>query len=184
MNLSTRSRSSRVHATASLLALAAVVAAGCPADDVDDDASSIESGNESGPANTETTAAEGTTANDETAGTTDSGVITNACGTFDTNVPGDSAIPQDPDDPEIIDACTALCDAMASVADCTTDPAACLDACKLRSCTICPGTLVPLVACETELFDAATCECGAEGAACGTPEGCSAELAATSQCGG
>jgi hypothetical protein len=183
MIFGSRSRSPRVHEAASLV-LAAIVAAGCPADDADDGASSIESGNDSGPTNTETTAAEGTTASDETIGTTGSGVIVNGCGTFDTNVPGDSAIPQDPDDPEIIDACTALCDAMATIADCTTDPVACLDACKLRSCSICPGTLAPLVACETELFDGATCECGEEGTECGTPAGCSTQLSATSQCGG
>lgn len=52
---------------------------------------------------------------------TTSGLITNACGTFDPNEPGDSVILQDPDDLEIITACAALCDTLADVPDCTTD---------------------------------------------------------------
>ncbi|MGB1698945.1 MAG: hypothetical protein ACPHRO_03250 [Nannocystaceae bacterium] len=39
----------------------------------------------------------------ETSG--DDGEITNGCGTFDTSLPGDSPIPQDPDDPEILYDC-------------------------------------------------------------------------------
>jgi hypothetical protein len=186
MSHGSRFRSFELLATA-LLALV-TIGAGCPSDDVDDGVASMESGNDSGPGSTGTTAADGTTSPDSSTGTAtdgaDTGGITNACGTFDTDEAGDSVIPQDPDDPEIITACTALCDAMAGVPDCTTDPAACLDTCKLRSCQICPGTLAPLVACETELFDAATCRCGADGAVCSTPEGCSTQLGATGQCGG
>jgi hypothetical protein len=174
---------SRHHASL-LLALAALVGLGCPADDADDGVASMESGNvpgSTGPESTATSAANGTM---DPGGTSDSGVIMNACGTFDTNEPGDGGYPQDPDDPDIIAACTALCDAMTGVVDCTTDPAACLEACKLRSCQICSGTLVPLVTCETELFDATACTCDADGALCGTPEGCAEQLADTYQCGG
>jgi hypothetical protein len=175
-----RSCSLHRHAV-SMLALAVLVGTACPADDVDDGVASMESGNDSGQGSTGTTAADTAAESDDATG---SGIVMNACGTFDFNEPGDSVIPQDPDDPEIITACTTLCDAMAGVPECTTIPETCLETCKLRSCPICPGTLVPLVACETELFDAATCECGTNGAVCGTPEGCSEQRAATIQCGG
>jgi hypothetical protein len=117
-------------------------------------------------------------------GSSESGLVMNACGTFDPNRPGDSVIPQDPDDPEIVAACTSLCEALANVPECTTDPTPCLDACKLRSCNICPGTLVPLVECETEMFAADGCSCGRVGAECPTPEGCRELLSDTNACGG
>ena len=107
----------------------------------------------------------------EASGSSDTGLVMNACGTFDPNRPGDSVIPQDPDDPDIIAACTALCEALASVPDCNTDATTCLDTCKMRSCNVCPGTLVPLVDCETEMFAAAGCSCGRTGAEFPTHDG-------------
>ena len=176
--------SSRHAAPLPLLVLAALLAMACPTDDVDDGVASIESGNDSGPGSTDTTAANGTTA-DSTGGTGESGdLIMNACGTFDPNKPGDSAIPQDPDDPELVEACTALCEAIPAIPDCTIDPAECLEACTLRSCGVCPGTLAPLVTCETEMVGTTECTCGESGVVCSTPEGCADQLDATSQCGG
>lgn len=117
-------------------------------------------------------------------GSSESGLVMNACGTFDPDRPGDSVIPQDPDDPEILAACTALCEAFADVPECTTDAATCIDDCKLRSCNICPGTLAPLVECETEMFVPDGCTCGRMGAECSTPEGCRELLGNTTACGG
>lgn len=121
---------------------------------------------------------------DETGTQTGDGLITNACGTFDPNEPGDSVIPQDPDDPEILVACTALCGAQAELMDCTTSAEACLEHCKLRSCTICPDTLAPLVDCETAMFVGDGCTCDAEGIDCPTPAGCSDLADQTGFCGG
>ncbi|MCA9707113.1 MAG: hypothetical protein KDK70_14775 [Myxococcales bacterium] len=108
----------------------------------------------------------------------------NECGTFDPTEPGDGVVPQDPSDPEIIAACTALCEALATVPECRTDPATCLDDCRLRSCPICPGTLAPLVTCETENFDAAACRCGPQGASCPIPAPCGDLEDQTGFCGG
>jgi hypothetical protein len=145
-------------------ALASAVA--CDADDSDDSAqTSADTGTESG-------------------ADTDDGLITNACGTFDPNEPGDSVIPQDPDDPEIVTACTALCDAQAGIMDCTTSAEACLEHCKMRSCSICPGTLAPLVDCETSMFVDEGCTCDAEGIDCPVPAGCSELSNETGFCGG
>src|SRR5688572_8380716 len=118
------------------------------------------------------------------ASSTDSGVVTNACGTFDPNFPGDSVPPQDPDDPEIIAACTDLCELLGTIGDCAGSPEACLEECKLRSCTICPGTLAPLVECETAMFGAEACTCEATGPQCPTPAGCDELEDDTTQCGG
>ncbi len=117
-------------------------------------------------------------------GTETGGLITNACGTFDPNEPGDSVIPQDPDDPEIIAACTALCEVYVALDSCQTDAAVCLETCKLRSCPICPGTLAPLVTCETEMFGTGECTCTPDGIDCSTPPGCSDLADATGFCGG
>lgn len=121
--------------------------------------------------------------NDES-GTEGEEPITNACGTFDFNEPGDSVAPQDPDDPEIITACTALCEAQAGIEGCTTEAAACLESCKMRSCAICPDTLAPLVDCETEMFTGEGCTCDAEGIDCPVPAGCSELEDQTGFCGG
>jgi hypothetical protein len=120
----------------------------------------------------------------ETETETGDGGITNACGTFNPNEPGDSVPPQDPDDPEILTACAALCDAQAELMDCTTSAEACLEHCKLRSCAICPDTLVPLVECETTMFVGEGCTCDAEGIDCPTPAGCSDLADQTGFCGG
>jgi hypothetical protein len=125
-----------------------------------------------------------TDADTETGADTDDGLITNACGTFDPNEPGDSVIPQDPDDPEILTACTALCEAQAGIMDCTTTAEACLEHCKMRSCAICPGTLAPLVDCETTMFVGDGCTCDAEGIDCPTPAACSELSDETGFCGG
>jgi hypothetical protein len=123
---------------------------------------------------------------DETAQTETGGeMITNACGTFDPNEPGDSVIPQDPDDPEIIAACTSLCDAAAAgIMGCTTSAEACLEQCKMRSCGFCPDTLVPLVECETTMFVSDGCTCDADGIDCPAPAGCSDLEDQTTACGG
>jgi hypothetical protein len=159
-----------------LAALTSAVA--CDADDGSDESAqtstetSDETGDESG---TDT----------ETGADTGDGLITNACGTFDPNEPGDSVIPQDPDDPEIVTACTALCDRqLGELMDCTTSAQACLESCKMRSCTICPGTLAPLADCETAMFTGDACTCGAEGIDCSTPAGCSEFADETGFCGG
>jgi hypothetical protein len=115
---------------------------------------------------------------------TGDGSITNACGTFEPDGPNDSVIPQDPDDPEILTACTALCEAQAGIVDCTTTAEACLEHCKMRSCTICPGTLAPLVDCETAMFVGDGCTCNADGIDCPTPDGCSDLEDQTGFCGG
>lgn len=115
---------------------------------------------------------------------TGDGSITNACGTFDPNEPGDSVIPQDPDDPEIITACTALCDVQSEIMGCTTSAEACLEQCKMQSCGFCPDTLVPLVECETTMFVSDGCTCDAEGIDCPTPAGCSDLEDQTTACGG
>jgi hypothetical protein len=113
------------------------------------------------------------------------GPITNACGTFEQNEAGDSVFPQDPDDPEIITACTALCEAQAAgIEGCTTEASACLESCKMRSCDICPDTLAPLVDCETSMFTGEGCTCGAEGIDCPVPEGCAELEQNITQCGG
>ncbi|MFV8749131.1 hypothetical protein ACNOYE_01125 [Nannocystaceae bacterium ST9] len=118
-------------------------------------------------------------------GNDESEPITNACGTFDPNEPGDSVIPQDPDDPEILAACSALCDAqLAGIAGCVTTAEACLEHCKLRSCGICPDTLVPLVDCETAMFTGEGCTCTAEGIECPEPAACSELEDQTAACGG
>jgi hypothetical protein len=115
---------------------------------------------------------------------TGDGPITNACGTFDFSEAGDSEAPQDPDDPEIITACTALCEAQAGIMDCTTSAEACLDHCKMRSCSICPGTLAPLVDCETAMFVGEGCTCTAEGIDCPIPAACDQQSDETGFCGG
>ena len=180
-----------------------VLLLGCSNDDPDDVATSAGSTGttetSTGEATTGTASATGQSTgtvsasgqSTEIASTTDasessdeSGVVVNGCGTFDPNTPGDSVIPQDPDDPEIIEACTALCEALTGVPDCETDAAACLDTCKMRSCNICPGTLAPLVDCETEMFAPDGCSCGTTGAECPIPEGCRELASDTNACGG
>jgi hypothetical protein len=147
-----------------LLALA-VCLAGCdPNDEGDTDEASDETTDESGTEGEEP--------------------ITNACGTFDFEEAGDSVPPQDPDDPVIITACTALCDAQAGIEGCTTEAAACLEHCKMRSCDLCPDTLAPLVDCETAMYTGDACTCTAEGIDCPVPEGCSDLADQTGFCGG
>lgn len=167
--------------------VALLLGSGCPSDSDDDETTTTigQTSTTTGPGQTATsgqaTTSDGTGADSTTA---DSGVIMNECGTFDTNEPGDSVPPQDPADPDITTACTALCDALGTVPDCQTDAAACLETCRLRSCDICPGTLAPLVTCEAESFDAMACECGADGAACPIPAACEELAAETGFCGG
>ena len=110
------------------------------------------------------------------------GEVTNGCGTFDTSLPGDSPIPQDPDDPEILDACTSLCDVLGETCASTTDD--CLTLCKMRSCDVCPGTLAPFVECQAAEVDPAACTCDAEGLTCDVAEVCLDSYYALSQCGG
>jgi hypothetical protein len=112
------------------------------------------------------------------------GAVTNACGTFDPNEPGDSVIPQDPDDPEILSSCMALCEVQAEIEGCTTEAAACVDHCKMRSCDSCPTTLAPLVDCETVMFTGEGCTCAADGIDCPVPAGCSDLEQKITECGG
>ncbi|HLT38506.1 MAG TPA: hypothetical protein VK034_19600 [Enhygromyxa sp.] len=127
---------------------------------------------------------ETTTVNDE--GTEGDEPITNACGSFDPDdTHGESTIPQDPDDPEILAACTALCEVeLAGIAGCTTSADACLQTCKMRSCEVCPGTLVPLVECQAAMFTDDGCTCTADGIECPIPDGCHDLDVATGFCGG
>lgn len=117
-------------------------------------------------------------------GETGDDLIMNACGTFDPNEPGDSVPPQDPDDPEIIEACTGLCEALDGVGGCMVDAEACVETCKLRSCQICPGTLAPLVECETQELDPAACSCTDGVVECPLPEACNELAGQTGACGG
>ncbi|MEM9455139.1 MAG: hypothetical protein AAGF11_13240 [Myxococcota bacterium] len=121
---------------------------------------------------------------ESSSGTEGGGLVVNACGTFDPNEPGDSIIPQDPDDPEIISACQALCEARAEIPECTLDVEACVDTCKMRSCDVCSNSLVPLLQCETMTFVADECTCDADGAQCPTSPDCDELVDATSACGG
>ena len=110
--------------------------------------------------------------------------ITNECGTFDPDEPNAHGIvPNDPADPDIVDACDDLCTKMASLDGCSTDVAACRDTCRLRACQICPGTLEPLTRCRAEFFDASECTCE-DGAVCQVPAECEEEDSVTGHCGG
>lgn len=122
-------------------------------------------------------------ANDQS-GTEGDELITNACGTFDPNEPGDSVIPQDPDDPEIITACMALCEVQVGIEDCTFETAPCLEHCKMRSCAICPDTLAPLVDCETAMFTGENIMCVDGRLDSAVPAGCSDLEDQTGFCGG
>jgi hypothetical protein len=110
--------------------------------------------------------------------------VTHECGTFDPNEPGDSVIPQDPASEEIVDACEALCDAMASIEGCAIDLDACVEDCRLESCDFCPGTLAPLAECRSEFFDPAACTCSGGVADCEVPGDCTELMYDTTQCGG
>ncbi len=107
-----------------------------------------------------------------------------ACGLSPPTGPGDSVEPQHPDSPEIVTACTALCTAWAGIADCPADMTTCLEDCSQRTCQICPGTLAPLVDCETANFDEAACVCGESGPTCPTPSACDEQADQTGFCGG
>lgn len=115
---------------------------------------------------------------------TDSNVIMNACGTYDLNEPGDSNIPQDPDDPVILAACTSKCEAMAQIEGCADDLEACVETCKFRSCDVCSDTLAPLVQCEAEQIDPSVCTCENGVVQCPATDACDAQNDATYQCGG
>jgi hypothetical protein len=129
------------------------------------------------------TSADGTEEGCDTS-TTDGGVV-NGCGVFDPDMHDQSTIPQDPDDPEILTACTALCDAQTGgIEGCATSAEACLEDCKMRSCDVCPGTLAPLVDCETAMFTGEGCSCEVEGIDCPVPAGCSEVEQQTGFCGG
>ena len=118
-------------------------------------------------------------------GCTEAGPIVNECGTFDPREQGtDSVIPQDPADPEIVSSCEALCDAYATIEGCGVDLDDCVESCRMRSCDVCPDSLVPLTDCEAELFDASACTCEDGVVTCETPAGCSDELTSTGACGG
>jgi hypothetical protein len=117
-------------------------------------------------------------------GETSGNIVTNGCGTYDLSEPGDSEIPQDPDHPDIIAACTSLCEAMAEIDGCGTDVEGCVNVCKQRSCSVCSGTLAPLVNCEAEQIDPSVCSCVAGAVECPETDACDEVEAKTYQCGG
>jgi hypothetical protein len=61
---------------------------------------------------------------------------------------------------------------------------ACIEDSKLRTCGICPGTLAPLVECETTNFDATACTCEATSPSCPIPRACAEQQQQTGFCGG
>jgi hypothetical protein len=182
------------HGVRGLLLSGLIAAAtACAGDDGDGGSTNADSAANTGDASS-TTDGPGATSVVDGTGTTDAsggsseagtdGLVTNDCGTFDPNQPGDGVIPQDPDDPEILDACNGLCAVWLAVPNCTTDAAACLETCRLRSCSICPGTLAPLVDCEAASFVEDGCTCGPDGLQCEVPDACSELQAETGYCGG
>lgn len=121
-------------------------------------------------------------------GSTGMTTIENACGVFtiSDDEPGDSVVPQDPDDPQIIQACSDLCEQQlgANIEGCDVDMETCVESCSLRSCDVCPGTLVPLVSCEAAHVSAETCQCTDDGIMCDIPAECGDEADAVGFCGG
>ena len=91
-------------------------------------------------------------------------------------------IPQDPDDPEILTACDALCGELAST--CEASGVNCEDACKMQSCDVCPGTLAEFVECQAVQAAPDGCTCDANGVLCDVAEACLDQYYALSQCGG
>lgn len=108
----------------------------------------------------------------------------NECGPTAAEPGTDGTVPQDPADPEIVTACEALCQKRAAIQACPDVVTFCVDRCRLASCSICPGTLVAEVECETAQFDPAKCTCGTEGPICPDSPACNDARAAQSMCGG
>ena len=119
-------------------------------------------------------------------GDPDGDAITTECGTYDPDDQDDphAVPPQDPASEGIVDACQELCSKMTSLEGCTSDIAACRDDCRMRSCHVCPGTLVPLARCQSEFFDASACRCDADGVSCELPPECQDEEIGLKNCGG
>lgn len=112
-------------------------------------------------------------------------VVVNDCGEFMPGDTGHGGVP-DPDEPALLDACEATCARGVEDADCAiADVNACIDACRLRTCGVCEGTMAAVVACELENWDALQCACESETIVCAHTDGPCADLqAATTQCGG
>lgn len=108
----------------------------------------------------------------------------NECGSTVVEPGTDGVVPEDPADPKIVAACDALCTKRAAIQMCPDVVASCVERCRLASCQICPGTLVPEIECETAAFDATKCTCGTDGPICPDATACNDERAAQSQCGG
>lgn len=160
-----------------------LLATGCPATDDDgNDTDAMGSGTAVDESGGEATDGRGPDLG-QAEGSSDTGTVMNGCGTFDADEPGDSTIPQDPDDPEVLAACAELCAAAAGDMACNTDASACVELCKVRSCDVCPGTLAPLVSCMAEAWPYPGCNCPTDNAWC-PPTPCMDEDDATTQCGG
>jgi hypothetical protein len=116
--------------------------------------------------------------------TEDDDTVTNECGTYDPDNDMHGLGPANPTAANLVAACDDLCAEMATVQGCSTDAIACRDECRLRTCHICPGTLVPLTECRTQFFDAAACTCADGKVTCELPTECEDEESKTGQCGG
>ncbi len=145
----------------------------------DEDASQTEDGGEAGGGAATTSGAEGASSGSTT------GVVVNDCGTFEP-LDNHNNVPPDPDDPALLQACEAGCARVVEDTDCGfTDAVACVEACRLRTCSACPGTMAALVACEAELWDRLSCTCDTLILQCEHADGPCADLEdATWQCGG
>lgn len=108
----------------------------------------------------------------------------NECGSTVVEPGTDGVLPQDPADPKIVAACDALRKKRAAIQMCPDVVSSCVERCRLASCQICPGTLVPEIECETAALDPAKCSCGTDGPICPDAPDCNDERAAQSQCGG
>jgi hypothetical protein len=133
----------------------------------------------------ETHASETATMNTTESGETAGCVVTNGCGTFDQCSPGEGVVPDDPETPSIVAACTSYCMAIDGIGGCMVVLDACVNQCAADACAVCPGTLAPLIECRTQELDASTCICnGGAAADCPVPPACQAQQAALFQCEG
>jgi hypothetical protein len=132
----------------------------------------------------ETHAGESATTDMTESGETAGCVVTNGCGTFDQCSPGDGVVPDDPETPSIVAACTSYCMAIDGIGGCMVVLDVCVNQCAADACAVCPGTLAPLIECRTQELDASTCICNGGTPACPVPAACQAQQAALFQCGG
>jgi hypothetical protein len=132
----------------------------------------------------ETQASETATTDMTESGETAGCVVTNGCGTFDQCSPGDGVVPDDPQTPSIVAACTSYCMAIDGIGGCMVVLDVCVNQCASDACAVCPGTLAPLIECRTQELDASTCICNGGTPDCPVPAACEAQQDALLQCGG